>query len=337
LFITLLSTALASEPLLQQATKDPLALKSLFAKFSTDNDRVYSSPLEAKLRLNMFRRFVKDAAKINAEQEDVKVGVTFFADMTEEEKAMYHGANMTNVEGEVDGEIVADPEASLQWGPSSTVSWKSKYGAIKNQRSCASCWAFGAAGVAEGFQSMKTGRYLALSEQHVLDCSGAGDCYKGGYHLRALNWIKYRNNLASANDYRYTARKGRCSSKRNSLSIRVNSIYQARGDRNLATAISRGPVAVLLYNFHGVSVEGYQSGVLSPQSLDSSMPGAMNHIVVAVGYNSRNWELRNSWGSGWGERGYFWWKRSTNNNRGISDYAYTMTVSSSGEEVEVEE
>ena len=67
------------------------------------------------------------------------------------------------------------------------------------------------------------------------------------------------------------------------------------------------------------------------------MPGAMNHIVVAVGYNSRNWELRNSWGSSWGERGYFWWKRSTNNNRGISDYAYTMTVSSSGEEVEVEE
>ena len=46
-----------------------------------------------------------------------------------------------------------------------------------------------------------------------------------------------------------------------------NSI-QARGDRNLATAIGRGPVAVLLYNFHGVSVEGYQSGVLSPKLVD---------------------------------------------------------------------
>eukprot|EP00116_Pleurobrachia_bachei_P000746 sb/3461008/ len=227
LFITLLSTALAGD--LQQATKDPLALKSLFAKFATDNARVYSSPMEAKLRLNMFRRFVKDAAKINSEQEDVNVGVTFFADMTEEEKAMYHGANMTNVEGEVDGEIVADDNDALQWGPSSTVSWKRNYGA------------------------------------HVLDCSGAGDCNQGGYHLRALNWIKSRNQLASSYNYRYTGRKGRCSNARSSLSIRVNSIYQARGDRNLASAIARGPVAVLLYNFHGVSVEGYQSGSLSPK------------------------------------------------------------------------
>jgi len=334
LFITLLSTAVAGEPLLQQATKDPLALKSLFAKFSTDNDRVYSSPLEAKLRLNMFRRFVKDAVKINDEQDEVKVGITFFADMTEEEKAMYHGANMTNIEGEVDGEIIAEPEEALQWGPTSTVSWKRNYGAVKSQRSCASCWAFGAAGVTEGFQSIKTGRYTALSEQHVLDCSGAGDCYKGGYHLRALNWIKSRNHLASSSSYRYTGSKGRCRNTGSALSIRVNSIYQARGDSNLAKAISRGPVAVLLYNFHGVSVEGYQSGVLSAKNLDSSMPGAMNHIVVAVGYNSRSWELRNSWGSGWGEGGYFMWKRSSYNNRGISDYAYTMTVSSTGEEVE---
>ena len=36
--------------------------------------------------------------RVNSEQEDVKVGITFFADMTEEEKAMYHGANMTNVQ-----------------------------------------------------------------------------------------------------------------------------------------------------------------------------------------------------------------------------------------------
>ena len=44
------------------------------------------------------------------------------------------------------------------------------------------------------------------------------------------------------------------------MQIRVSRIWQARGDRNLASALGKGPVAVLLYNFHGVSVEGYKSG-----------------------------------------------------------------------------
>ena len=32
---------------------------------------------------------------MNEEQEDITVGVTFFADLTEEEKVQYHGANVT--------------------------------------------------------------------------------------------------------------------------------------------------------------------------------------------------------------------------------------------------
>ena len=40
---------------------------------------------------------MKEAAKINAEQDKITVGVTFFADLTEEEKMMYHGANSTVV------------------------------------------------------------------------------------------------------------------------------------------------------------------------------------------------------------------------------------------------
>jgi hypothetical protein len=64
---------------------------------------------------------------------------------------------------------------------------------------------------------------------------------------------------------RYRTAKQRCyaSNYQNAMQIRVTRIWQARGDRNLASAISKGPVAVLLYNFHGVSVEGYKSGSFS--------------------------------------------------------------------------
>ena len=62
--------------------------------------------------------------------------------------------------------------------------------------------------------------------------------------------------------HRYRTRKYRCSAGnyQNAMQIRVTRIWQARGDRNLASAIARGPVAVLLYNFHGVAVEGYKAG-----------------------------------------------------------------------------
>ena len=45
------------------------------------------------------RKFVKEAARINAEQDEITVGITFFADLTEEEKRMYHGANLTEQVG----------------------------------------------------------------------------------------------------------------------------------------------------------------------------------------------------------------------------------------------
>jgi len=179
---------------------------------------------------------------------------------------------------------------------------------------------------------MSVGRYTALSEQHVLDCSGAGSC-SGGYHIQALNYIRNTNKLAAASQYRYQGYKLRCSAGnyQNAMQIRVTRIWQARGDSNLASAISRGPVAVLLYNFHGVSVEGYKSGVLKSENHG---PRAMNHIVVAVGYTSTYWELRNSWGSWWGEQGYFKHDRRKTNNIGVSDYAYTMDVSRAGQEEE---
>lgn len=327
LVLALVGCSLADD-VLQVAADQPLVLQALFSKFRTDNHREYSSPEEARLRLSTFRKFVKNAAKLNKEQDDIKVGVTFFADLTEEEKKMYYGVNSTNVDEEGFEHYTPDLSQGLQ----STVSYKSRYGAIKNQGNCGSCWAFGAVGVTEGFNSMRTGRYTALSEQQVLDCSNAGNCEQGGYHSRALNYIRNVNSLAAGSRYRYRTAKGRCyaSNYSNAMGIRVSSIKRIYGgDRGLASSLNSGPAAVLLYNFHGLSVEAYKDGILTPANMK---PGAMNHIVTAVGYTSRAWELRNSWGSWWGNSGYFWHSRATNNNIGVSDHAYTMTVTSSGQE-----
>lgn len=71
---------------------------------------------------------MKEAAKINSDQDDITVGVTFFADLTEEEKVSYHGANFTAERGDV--EDMVEEEAPMSLG---SVSHKHHYGAIKQQ------------------------------------------------------------------------------------------------------------------------------------------------------------------------------------------------------------
>jgi len=44
----------------------------------------------------------------------------------------------------------------------------------------------------------------------------------------------------------------------------------------------------------------YQSGVLN----DSSNHGSIDHAVLAVGYASNYFKIKNSWSTGWGEHGY---------------------------------
>ena len=52
----------------------------------------------------------------------------------------------------------------------------------------------------------------------------------------------------------------------------------------------------------------YPTGVLT--SANNGPRAAMNHVVVGVGYTSTQWQMRNSWGSWWGQGGYFSKSRS---------------------------
>jgi C1A family cysteine protease len=84
-------------------------------------------------------------------------------------------------------------------------------------------------------------------------------------------------------------------------------------------AVARfGPVAVAMHT--SKLFYSYKSGIYN----EANCPINVTHAVLIVGYGTENgvdyWIVKNSWGPGWGESGYFRIARGTN-KCGIASYA----------------
>jgi C1A family cysteine protease len=182
---------------------------------------------------------------------------------------------------------------------------------IRDQGSCGDCWAFAVTAALES-KALITfnwpGTDLNLSEQIVLSCSGAGSC-SGGSPGIASNFFKTTGtNLEGC--YPYTAQDGNCSSAcpnwQNSTYKIDNWNYVSSGTPPAASALknaiyTNGPV-VAGYDVY-TDFFSYHSGVYSYVS--GQYEGG--HGILIVGWNDDDsaFIVKNSWGTGWGESGYF--------------------------------
>lgn len=66
-------------------------------------------------------------------------------------------------------------------------------------------------------------------------------------------------------------------------------------------ALESGPVVGMMYS--DPSWFNFKSGVLDTCSYEKDK--AMMHAVLIVGYTKKNWIIKNSWGTDWGESGFF--------------------------------
>jgi C1A family cysteine protease len=85
----------------------------------------------------------------------------------------------------------------------------------------------------------------------------------------------------------------------------------------LAAAILVRPVAVAIDA--SSYWDYYSSGILNKCST------TINHAVLLVGVTSTFWKIKNSWGTGWGEKGYIRLS-APNNTCGICKYPSYPTV-----------
>lgn len=177
----------------------------------------------------------------------------------------------------------------------------------------------------EGLNQIKTGKLVSLSEQELVDCDTEFDegC-EGGLMDTAFDFIKSHGGLTTEANYPYKATDGKCNTKRaavNSVSIHGHENVPANNEKALLAAVAHQPVSVAIEG-GGFDFQFYSGGVFKGECGTD-----LDHAVVVIGYGvekkdgSKYWLVKNSWGTGWGEKGFMRIKRGDGPKEGLCGIA----------------
>lgn len=204
---------------------------------------------------------------------------------------------------------------------------------VKDQGRCGSCWAFTGVALLENFAN-QAGliESIDLSEQSLVSCvyqeAKRYGC-EGGWYFDAFNYVK-KQKIPSESCFPYESQNGQCNSRCETpdYEIMLNNFTPAQGlwryDFNiddLKGALQDGPLCIAMAvpnDFYR-----YSGGVFDYQGL--SLIG-VSHAVLLVGYDDtlQCFKAKNSWGTDWGEDGYF--RIAYNDTEDINFGAYAGTA-----------
>jgi MYXO-CTERM domain-containing protein len=175
----------------------------------------------------------------------------------------------------------------------------------KSQGSCGACWAFGAMAVIEAQYNIEAGdpRWdLDLSEQAMLSCSD-GDC-GGWYSEEATAYLtKYGAVTEECMPYEADALVPCfevCDEYDDPWTI-TSVTWGSTDTFTMKTMLQHGPLVAHMVTFE--DFDYYESGVYTPTTKDIGG----GHVVSIVGWDDGDgaWIGKNSWGTDWGEDGFF--------------------------------
>jgi len=310
--LCLVAVSLAYEDALLVILKSPKATLKLYGDFKSKQHMKFGAS-EDRMRFRLFKKNAEFVASSNQVFEDTAdYELNFFSAMTEDEKSQYLGLNATH-------HLPNDDVPSILTGPLSAPSSKLwvKEGAVtavKNQGSCGSCWTFAAVGGLETRYQQLSGRLRNFAEQEYLDCvyEGQKDGCRGGWPDNAYYYsAKNGGRLAATADYPYEADDESCkaSSKPNAaIAYKIDGATRI-GSNEAANivALATGSLSMafeVTSKFHQ-----YRGGIMR----DTTCTGRINHGVTGVGYTADYVLVKNSWGSGWGEKGFVKFARNHGN------------------------
>jgi len=258
--------------------------------------------------------FADNVASIEAENANgntYTLGVNQFTHLTLTEfKAQFTGGKGGSVLSSDDAHMgvleIGERASSVDWSTNRAV-----VNPVKDQGQCGSCWAFSAVGTVESAYALAAGNLGSYAEQQLVDCShnGGSDGCNGGWNQYGITYIG-QTGIASESAYPYKATDGTCRASSTSKTLAAGSVtgYNSVTGSNagLESALNSSPVSVTVAADN--TWQSYRSGVLS-----EGCTSQVDHAVIAVGYDSNSFKIRNSWGASWGEAGYVRVSKSVSN------------------------
>lgn len=254
-----------------------------------------------------FEENVKIIDALNAKDPRATYRVNQFSGMTFEEfAAVYLRLKRSPVAAADYPELKLDSVVAAQ-----DVDWDVT--PVKDQGQCGSCWTFGVMGAIEGMNKVQTGQEVILSEQQLVDCASHHDGCDGGMTDSAYEYLVGKD-IWTLDSYPYlsgSSGHGNACGSGTPSGLTISGYFTvpgagsgSQGDDALAKALMNGPVTVTVAvdnqfaNYHG--------GVMSGVPTDCTL----NHAILATGYGSDFWKIKNSWGTSYGEGGYAKFERS---------------------------
>jgi len=304
-----------------------LANEEIFLNWAKEQGKQYHSRAEVTKRQAIFTKNYNRMVEHNKEFAAGRVswarGVNQWYDLTEEEWAAEMGFGFPEDPKE-NTTASSFPARSNVAAPRSW-DWRD-YGIVspvKDQKSCGSCAAFSTVATVESCFAQKTGVIADLSEEHLVNCLATNGC-SGWYANQYLEDIVGQNGGRLEQEYccPYTATDGHCVDDNSCdyTTARVTGHYISwyAPETEMASHLAAvGPAATTIFADYlfDYSYGIFEDSRCCEETTDPDCKRKHNHAVTAVGFGSEAgkdfWIVKNSWGTSWGENGFFRIKRGT--------------------------
>lgn len=190
---------------------------------------------------------------------------------------------------------------------------------VRNQASCGSCYSFATMGMLEARIRIQTNNTdtPVLSPQQVVSCSEYSQGCDGGFPYLIGKYIQDFG-IVDESCFPYVGKDSPCGVPQNCRRVYtakynyVGGFYGGCSEMAMMLElVKNGPMAVAFEVYPDFM--HYKEGIYHHTGLrDSFNPFELtNHAVLLVGYGrchmtgQKYWIVKNSWGTGWGEEGFF--------------------------------